>query len=211
MRGVANRVNIQLIIKKRGAGLEAVGQQMTTADRSTETYPPGRPKLRMKTNTPSECKAARNACCFAFIALFVAASPDLAQAADDDVPPGSFIYIREVPFRPAEGPSIPGKPHYVMTSPKAQVQDALALGLEPISDAVSATITAGVEPSRSLVSELLDQSLQATRTVKPLGDFAGGHESASLAGSAINRSIGQGMGALSSAMQSARGALGAIK
>ena len=94
----------------------------------------------------------------AAIALLLSvAAPARASEGDPDVPPGSFIFQRDVGPRAAEDPGVPGKPAYVVLGGKDVIFSAL--GLQPLSDAEQAQVTAALDPRRNIVSDTVGAGL----------------------------------------------------
>ncbi|TXH01443.1 MAG: hypothetical protein E6R09_06600 [Rhodocyclaceae bacterium] len=85
------------------------------------------------------------------------ATPAMAGEGDSDVPPGSFIYQRDVGPRAAEDPGVPGKPSYVVLGGKDVIFSAL--GLQPLSDAEQAQVTAALDPRKNIVSDTVGAGL----------------------------------------------------
>lgn len=131
------------------------------------------------------------------------AGPGLADQAERDVPPGAFVYMRDVGPRPAEGPNVPGRPSYVVLGGKAEVFDAL--GLDPMSDAEQAAVSATPAPNGNLITNTLNRSLESLHSSDAAGQASLAGESQSL----IGGTVGRAMSSLHSALGSMRRALGA--
>lgn len=138
----------------------------------------------------------------AAIACLGLASPVLAGPGDQDVPAGSFVYMRKADPRPAEGPGVAGKPSYVVLGGKAEILGAL--GLTPMSDAEQASVSADAESRPNRLTDMLNRSIASLGSSESTGQ-------ASLAGQSgtiIGGTVGRAMGSMQSALGTMRVALG---
>lgn len=138
-------------------------------------------------------------------ATLTGAIPARAQAQSQSDNPGSIIVSREVYYRSAIAPSVPGPAVRVDTSPDDIVIAATSLGLKPLTEDEAATLSAPLSQAGSTARQAsagMSAQLalaQGQRTFAP-GQLAGGSASGGM--------VGQAMGALPTALGSLRAALG---
>ena len=149
------------------------------------------------------CRSRRVACAVlaAGIASGTMASPAMARPGDN-LPSGSFIYQRDVPTRPAEGPDVPAPPDYVVLGGKSEV--FAGLGLSAVPDAEQAGMSGSIAGGGNLISDTVNRSLEALTNSRSAGDASMAGERGSFAGGVV----GQAMGSLQSALGAMRTALG---
>ncbi len=138
------------------------------------------------------------------IALAFAISGTTAVAQDGrDVPPGSFIFQRNVDTRPAEEPGVPGKPEYVVLGGKDIVLGAL--GLQPMTDAEQAQVTADLAPRHNIISDTVSSNLDVLTS-----DHAASRSSlaSEQGGGYVGGAISGAMSAVPAAMSALHSALG---
>ena len=121
-----------------------------------------------------------------------------AQHTDDNLPSGAFIYQRDVPPRPAEGPDVPAPPDYVVLGGKAELFSAM--GLSPLSDTETSQISAEPAVRHNLLSETVSRSLGILTDNRDINRSSMAGERSSYTGSTI-----------SGAMNAVPAALGVLK
>lgn len=142
------------------------------------------------------------------IALALATFGTSAVAQDyQGAPPGAFIFQRNVETRAAEEPGVPAKPDYVVLGGKDIVLGSL--GLQPMTDAEQAQVTADLAPQRNIISDTVSSSLDVltsdrASTRSSLASEQGG----GYVGGAISGAITGAMSAVPAAMGALRSAMG---
>ena len=135
--------------------------------------------------------------------LYVGEAKAEQPTAPDDA--GTITYSRDVYYRSAIGPSVPGEAHRVDISPDDIVVGMLAQGLKPLSDSEAAGLTAPI----GSVGASVRGAMQGTSAALALSHAERGSDLGQLSGSSQSGGIvGQAMSVLPSALGSMRAALG---
>lgn len=145
------------------------------------------------------------------LAVASLALPEAAQAQPDPsgltLPSGSFIVLRDVPTRSAEIPAPAAAPDYVVMGGRAELEQALTLGLKPISDSEQASILADTSPTIQEFGAKLGQGVDL------MADGGGAHSISLMQehSGGAGDTVRQALGALPTALGTMRDALGSGK
>lgn len=142
----------------------------------------------------------------AFVAVIVAAPSPLFGQESDPVSwevDGRVIYSRDVPYGSAIGPRTPSREHSVNTGPTDLILGTIATGLKPMADDENAGVVAGTNSQFGSIDGHIALGMSVLTEKSGSRTHIGGVQS-----SATGKTIGQATGAIQSAMDSMRSALG---
>ena len=123
-------------------------------------------------------------------ALLSAATAVRAQ----DASFGHIIVLRDVPYGEATHREAPGDPTVVETAPREPLELGLQLGLQPLSDSESATISGSLAPVGVAVADGLELGLghrSGASQVVSSDQMAAGADNVGRVGTAIAAGVGQ--------------------
>ena len=110
--------------------------------------------------------------------------------------PGEIVYSREVPYGTATRRFAQGEAHTVAPDQSVLIEHSLLTGLEPITDAEQAAVTAPLTRSLEIGRSAIDTGLSVVAKTGGGSDFTRSENGASATGSIVN----QGLSVLSSAL-----------
>lgn len=147
---------------------------------------------------------------FVFVAwgtgVSVVPSPLLAQEdvwpSNAEAHPGEIVYSRDVPYGTATRRFSQGEARTVSPDQSRLIQHSLLVGLEPLSDAEQAAVSAPLARSIATMESALDLGLAALAKVSGNSDFTRSESAGSSAGGLVS----QGLSVLPSALS----AIGAV-
>jgi hypothetical protein len=116
---------------------------------------------------------------------------------------GRVIYSRDVPYGSAIGPRTPSREHSVNAGPTDLILKTIATGLEPMADDENAGVVAGTNSQFESIDQHIALGMSVLTEKNGSRTHIGGVQN-----SATGKAIGQATGAIQSAMDSMRSALG---
>lgn len=140
------------------------------------------------------CRKMAAACCAIAAASLIPVAPASAQEdpfpSNADTHPGQIVYSRDVPYGSATRRFDQGEASTVNSDHSVLIADSLLIGLEPLTDAeqasVSAPLSSGFDASRSA----LQTGLSALTTAQSAeGDFTRAEGGASGVGGIVSNSL----------------------
>ena len=132
--------------------------------------------------------------------LLLAASPVAAQEdvwpSNAEAHPGEIVYSRDVPYGTATHRIAQGEARTVVPDQSRLIQNSLLTGLEPLSDAEQAAVSAPFARSFEVAQRALDTGLGVIDRTVGSGEFTRSENGASATGSIVS----QGLSVLPSAL-----------
>lgn len=136
----------------------------------------------------------------ASLAIMAPLAPAAAQEAvwpsNAEANPGEIVYSRDVPYGTATKRFAQGEARTVSPDQSKLIIDSLLVGLEPLSDAEQAGVSAPLGRSLDRVQTTIDVGLSALSSTSVSGDFTRSESGSS----AIGGVVSQGLSVLPSAL-----------
>lgn len=153
------------------------------------------------------CRAMAAVCCPLAAALLVPLETASAQEdpfpSNADTHPGQIVYSRDVPYGSATRRFDQGEAATVDTDHSVLISNSLLIGLEPLTDAEQASISAPLRNAFDTSRSALQSGLSALDTVQlSEGDFTRAESGATGVGGIVNNSL--------SALPAALGTIGRV-
>lgn len=133
---------------------------------------------------------------------FPAAAQEEVWPSNAEAHPGEIVYSRDVPYGTATRRFAQGEARTVAPDQSKLIIDSLLIGLEPLSDAEQASVSAPLGGSLAVAQKAIDVGLSTLSRTSGSGDFTRSESGASATGSIVGQAL--------SVLPSALGAIGKV-
>lgn len=127
------------------------------------------------------------------LAAMVQVAPVAAQEevwpSNAEAHPGEIVYSRDVPYGTATRRFAQGEARTVVPDQSKLIIDSIVVGLEPLSDAEQASVSAPLGRSLEGVRTTIDIGLSAIARTSGSGDFTRSESGASATGNIVSQSL----------------------